>query len=355
MGAWNGGAGPQLRGRLRGLTGLLQGTSSVSHSLAAPQMPMGFPILPAAASSRRWGANGPRLLRDSTRVLVLGATAGHTRPLPGPRLWLRGGTGSSVPASPGVPVPPQVGAAGSGLLAVRPAAVGGVGALQGRVHLVNVGDVPDVGLLDLLGVDALPGGQDPQRGPSGAQRPDFRLCLGSARPPAISWDASLCRRATSGHVGGSLRVRAPAGGSTEEGAAGAALAPGHEVATAGFGLPSPVSRLPAAGRLRRGKRRSQRPPVPQLQPLQVPHLGVPGRLVLEADAGRGRSPRPPRPPAARLPARRVAQAPAVPRGDARPPAGLPAMGTDRRTQASCRGCPATLGKQGGSGKTQCKR
>lgn len=152
-----------------------------------------------------------------------------------------------------------------------------------------------------------------------------------------------------------MRIRAPAGGSTEEGATGAALAPDHEVATAGFGLASPVPRLPAAGRLRRGERRAQRPPVPQLQPLQVPHLGVPGRLVLEADAGRGWSPRPLRPPAARLPAGRVAQAPAVPRGDARPPAGLPAMGTDRRTQASCRDCPATLGKQGGRGKTQCKR
>lgn len=182
VGAQHRGAGRRLQGGVQRLTRLPRGMSGVSHPLAAPRMLVGVSVLPATGSPQRRGANSPRPVCGTTRapVLCAGATAGRARPLPSPRLRLRGGTGGLVPTSPGVPVPPWVWAAGSCLLAVRPAAVGSVGALQGRVHLVDVGNVPDVRLLDLLGVDALPGGEDPQRGPPGAQSPSFGLWPGGA-------------------------------------------------------------------------------------------------------------------------------------------------------------------------------
>ena len=307
--------------------------SGASHPLTNPRMPPRVPIFLAAGSAWQRGVNG--------RAPI------PARPPPDPRLQLRGGTGGPVPASPGVPVPARVGAAGSCLLAVRPAAVGGVGALQGRVHLIDGGNVPDVRLPDLLRVDALAGGEDPQRGPPQAQSSGFGLRPGRAWPPATPGGASLCRGAASNRVGGRWRLHVPA--STEEGAAGAALAPGHEVIAAGFGPVGTVPRLPATGRLRRGDGCCQSPPVPQLQPLQVPHLGVAGRLVLEADAGRRGSPGPRRPPTARLPTRRVTQAPAVVRGNTWPPAGLPGVGTGGRTQVSLEGCPALSGKRGRRG------
>lgn len=136
-------------------------------------------------------------------------------------------------ASPGLPVPPWVGAVGLWLLAVGPAAIGGVGALQCRVCLIPTGDIPDVSLLDLLGVDALPGRQDPERGPARTQRPGLGLRLGGSTGSRAL--PSPCHGAAFGRHGG-----------TKQGTAGLALAPSRDVTTPGFhgaipGVPTGLS------------------------------------------------------------------------------------------------------------------
>lgn len=90
------------------------------------------------------------------------------------------------------------------------------------------------------------------------------------------------------------------------------------------------------------------------QALQVAHLGVAGGLVLEAHAGRGGAPRAPG-CAAGLPAGRVAQAAArrplaLPRDKAGPrrPAGLPAAGTDGRTDRQMDGRAAGAARSNSS-------
>lgn len=297
--------------------------------LAAARCLSGVPPIPAA---RGWGARCPRAPSPSP------GAAGHARPLAGPRLLLCRGPGGPVATSPGVAVSPWVGAAGSHLLAVRAAAVGGVGALQRRVRLVGAAGVPDVGLLDLLGVDALPGGQDPKRGPPGTQGPGFGLHLGTSRPSSLP---------STSHGAAFGRLSSP-----EEGATSSALAPSGDVTALGFCRAASVPQLCvgfAAGAL---QRRAQRAAVPQA--LQVAHLGVAGGLVLEAHAGWGGAPRAPG-RAAGLPAGRVAQAAArrplaLPRDKAGPrrPAGLPAAGTDGRTDRQMDGRAAGAARSNSS-------
>lgn len=169
----------------------------------------GVPPILAASCTRWWRTKRSR-------------APGHTRAL----LLLRWGAGAAVATSPGLPMPPWVGAAGPRLLAVGAAAIGGVGALQCRVRLIPTGDVPDISLLDLLSVNALPGRQDPERGPPRTQRPGLGFRLGSStRTCALP---SPCHGAAFSRHGG-----------TEQGAAGLALAPSRDITTTGFGRAIP--------------------------------------------------------------------------------------------------------------------
>lgn len=199
------------------------------------------------------------------------------------------------------PGAPQTGAAAAGparmrapsLLAVGPAAVRGVGAVQGRVYLLGAHGVPSVCLWGpFLGREESEGGAQAPRAKGLSQRPlQPRGSLALLEDPGaggyLPWDqASVIDAAAAGSA---CPLAAPCGWRHWESslvqvahkpvqslfAGNPALeAPGDVVGKLGLGAQGALGR-----RLQRG---AQHLALALLQPLPVAGLGLPGRLVLKA-------------------------------------------------------------------------
>lgn len=202
---------------------------------------------------------------------------------------------------------------GPGLLTVGPAAVGGVGAVQGRVHLLGKRLVPDVRLPDPLSVElGLGSREEPERGAQalraeGLRRRPLPPAGGFALPedPRVRGDAVAAGSAPPlAALSGQRRREAPGLQPTQQ-----------RVQSAHARVPAPAAPLDVVGEVGLGAqgalvRRAQHLELTLLQPLQVAGLGVTGRLILKADVGRGGAPLRPL-PAAGLPAGGVARVPVL--------------------------------------------
>lgn len=226
---------------------------------------------------------------------------------------------------------------GPSLLAVSPAAVRGIRAVQGGVHLLRVHRVSNVCLPDPFGVEPLFGGEEPEgstRGPRAkglSQHPlqprgrlvvvkdsGVRGCCTLDRASVLDTAATGCARPLAAHCGRRCQE-------------GPLVQVGPQPVQSPFtAILEPESPGDVVGKLRLGAQgalvcrlqcRAQHLALALLQPLQVAGLSLSGRLILKADVRQGGAPFWTLPTAG-LPAGRVARAPVpevVSAGQGHPP------------------------------------